>query len=118
MRRPSAINTLRLVSSRHGRPASTRSIVNVDRPALRTAAGCEVVCAASAPAALAALAESRFDLVLCERRMPFREGSPLAAELTRRLPDGRCAMTSDEPLEALAAEGIARGWSEVLARPA
>ncbi|TMA31761.1 MAG: sigma-54-dependent Fis family transcriptional regulator [Deltaproteobacteria bacterium] len=79
---------------------------------------CEVVCAASAPAALAALAESRFDLVLCERRMPFREGSPLAAELTRRLPDGRCAMTSDEPLEALAAEGIARGWSEVLARPA
>ena len=27
-------------------------------------------------------------------------------------------MTSDEPLESLAAEALARGWSEVLARPA
>ncbi len=82
------------------------------------AAGCEVVCATSAPAALAALEGSRFDLVLCDRRMPYREGSALAAELTRRLPDGRCVMTSDEDLESLAAEGVARGWSEVLAVPA
>ncbi len=81
------------------------------------AAGCEVVCAAGTPAALAALDGSRFDLVLCDWRMPFREGSPLAAELTRRLPDGRCVMTSDEGLDALAAEAIARGWAEVLALP-
>jgi len=82
------------------------------------AEGNSVVTAASAPAALAALSAQRFDLVLCDRRMPFREGSPLAAELTRRLPDGRCAMTSDEPLESLAAEALASGWSEVLTRPA
>jgi two-component system response regulator AtoC len=81
-------------------------------------AGCAVVCAASAPAALAALASARFDLVLCDRRMPYREGSALAAELTRRLPDARCVMTSDEPLEALAAQGVALGWSEVLVKPA
>jgi len=82
------------------------------------ATGCGVVSTAGAPAALAALAAEHFDLVLCDRRMPFREGSALAAELTRRLPDGRCVMTSDEPLESLAAEAIARGWTEVLARPA
>jgi two-component system response regulator AtoC len=81
-------------------------------------AGCGVVWAASAPAALAALAAQRFDLVLCDRRMPYREGSALAAELTRRLPDGRCVMSSDEPLEALASEALARGWNDVIARPA
>jgi len=81
-------------------------------------AECEVVCAASAPAALAALEKSRFDLVLCDRHMPYREGSALAAELTRRLPDGRCVMTSSEDPAALAAEALARGWSEVVAAPA
>jgi two-component system response regulator AtoC len=79
---------------------------------------CEVVCAASAPAALAALDKSRFDLVLCDRHMPYREGSALAAELTRRLPDGRCVMTSDEDPAALADEALARGWSEVVTAPA
>jgi hypothetical protein len=49
--------------------------------------------------------------------MPYREGSALAGELTRRLPDGRCVMTSDESLDALAAEAVERGWSEVLTRP-
>jgi two-component system response regulator AtoC len=81
------------------------------------ATGCAVLRAESAPTALAALTAQRFDLVLCDRRMPFREGSALAAELTRRLPDGRCVMTSDEPAESLAAEAIASGWSEVLTRP-
>jgi two-component system response regulator AtoC len=82
------------------------------------AAGFGVVWAASAPAAIAALSAQHFDLVLCDRRMPYREGSALAAELTRRLPDGRCVMTSDEALEPLAAEAVACGWSEVLTRPA
>ena len=81
-------------------------------------ASCDVVCAASAPAALAALEKSRFDLVLCDRHMPYREGSALAAELTRRLPDGRCVMTSREDPAALAAEALERGWSEVVAAPA
>ena len=81
-------------------------------------ADCEVVCAAGAPAALAALEKSRFDLVLCDRHMPYREGSALAAELTRRLPDGRCVMTSDDDPAALAGEALASGWSEVLASPA
>jgi DNA-binding NtrC family response regulator len=81
-------------------------------------ADCAVVCAAGAPAALAALEKSRFDLVLCDRHMPYREGSALAAELTRRLPDGRCVMTSDEDPAALAGEALECGWSEVLAAPA
>jgi DNA-binding NtrC family response regulator len=81
-------------------------------------ADCEVVCAASAPAALAALENSRFDLVLCDRHMPYRAGSALAAELTRRLPDGRCVMTANEDPGALATEALANGWSEVLAAPA
>jgi len=81
-------------------------------------ADCEVVCAAGAPAALAALEKARFDLVLCDRHVPYREGSALAVELTRRLPDGRCVMTSREDPAALAAEALERGWSEVIATPA
>jgi len=86
-------------------------------PALEQA-DCEVVCAPGAPAALAALEKSRFNLVLCDRHVPYREGSALAVELTRRLPDGRCGMTSREDPAALADEALARGWSEVVAAPA
>jgi DNA-binding NtrC family response regulator len=86
-------------------------------PALEQA-DCAVLCAPGATAALAALEKSSFDLVLCDRHVPYRESSTLAVELTRRLADGRCVMTARGDSNGLAGEALERGWSEVLAAPA
>ena len=74
-------------------------------------ADCEVVCAAGAPAALAALEKSRFDLVLCDRHVPYARararGRAHPAAAGRALRDD----LAEDPA-ALADEALARGWTK------
>ncbi len=102
---------------------SDRILVVDDDEALReslalllAAEGYEVVTAQDAPSALACL-EQPVDVVLCDVRMPGRDGLELLPELIRRLPGAPVLLMSAYGSGDLAVEALKRGAFDYLAKP-
>jgi two-component system response regulator AtoC len=83
---------------------------------LLAAEGYEVVTAGDADAALARL-EEPVDVVLCDVRMPGRDGLELLPELIRRLPGAPVLLMSAYGSGDLAIEALKRGAFDYLAKP-
>ncbi|MEM7412964.1 MAG: sigma-54 dependent transcriptional regulator [Myxococcota bacterium] len=81
------------------------------------AEGYEVSCAPHAEAALEAIEEAAFDIVLCDLRMPGMDGMELLPLLARRLPESTLVMMSAYGTEELALEAMQRGAYDYLAKP-
>jgi len=81
------------------------------------AEGWEVSVAADAAQALARFDEANPDLVLCDLRMPGRDGLSLLPELSRRRPDAPVILMSAYGTEELALEAMRRGAYDYLAKP-
>jgi CheY-like chemotaxis protein len=79
--------------------------------------GCSVVTAVSGNTTLAACAESRFDLLLLDRRMPGRGGAQLLLELRRRGCTDAAVATSAELDATLREELLQAGFLEALNKP-
>jgi two-component system response regulator AtoC len=83
---------------------------------LLAAEGYEVVTAGDADAAVARL-EEPVDVVLCDVRMPGRDGLELLPELIRRLPGAPVLLMSAYGSGDLAVEALKRGAFDYLAKP-
>jgi len=83
---------------------------------LLAAEGYEVVTAGDAAGALARL-EEPVDVVLCDVRMPGRDGLELLPELIRRLPGAPVLLMSAYGSADLAVEALKRGAFDYLAKP-
>jgi two-component system response regulator AtoC len=83
---------------------------------LLAAEGYEVVTAGDAAAALARL-EEPVDVVLCDVRMPGRDGLELLPDLIRRLPGAPVLLMSAYGSGDLAVEALKRGAYDYLAKP-
>ena len=81
------------------------------------AEGWEVAAAANADDALGRLDDAAPDLVLCDLRMPGRDGLSLLPELARRRPDAPVILMSAYGTEDLALEAMRRGAYDYLAKP-
>jgi two-component system response regulator AtoC len=81
------------------------------------AEGYGVVSAASARAALAAIEQATFDVVLCDLRMPGMDGMELLPQLVRRLPGVAVILMSAYGSADLAVEALRRGAYDYLAKP-
>jgi two-component system, NtrC family, response regulator AtoC len=81
------------------------------------AEGWDVTAAANADDALARLDDAAPDLVLCDLRMPGRDGLSLLPELARRRPDAPVILMSAYGTEDLALEAMRRGAYDYLAKP-
>jgi two-component system, NtrC family, response regulator AtoC len=81
------------------------------------AEGWDVGVAANADEALARLDDAAPDLVLCDLRMPGRDGLALLPELARRRPEAPVILMSAHGGEDLALEAMRRGAYDYLAKP-
>jgi two-component system response regulator AtoC len=81
------------------------------------AEGYEVALAAHADEALARLDDALPEIVLCDLRMPGRDGLSLLPELARRRPDATLILMSAYGTEELALEAMRRGAYDYLAKP-
>jgi DNA-binding NtrC family response regulator len=81
------------------------------------AEGYAVRSVASGVAALAAVEQSPFDLVLCDLRMPGMDGMELLPQLARRLPGVAVILMSAYGSADLAVEALRRGAYDYLAKP-
>ncbi len=103
---------------------SERILIVDDDDALReslslvlSADGFEVFAAANADAALQRASETAVDFVLCDLRMPGRDGMELLPDLLRQLPGVPVILMSAYGTSDLALEAIARGAYDYLAKP-
>jgi two-component system response regulator AtoC len=81
------------------------------------AEGYEVACAPDGAAALALAEAQPFDVVLCDLRMPGRDGLELLPELARKLPGAPVILMSAYGSSDLALEAMRRGAYDYLAKP-
>ncbi len=81
------------------------------------AEGYDVTTAADADQALVRVGETPFDVVLCDLRMPGRDGLELLPELAQRIPDATLILMSAYGTEELALEAMRRGAYDYLAKP-
>jgi DNA-binding NtrC family response regulator len=81
------------------------------------AEGYEVVTARDGASALAALEAQPVDVVLCDVRMPGRDGLELLPDLLRRLPGATVILMSAYGSAELAVEALRRGAYDYLAKP-
>jgi two-component system response regulator AtoC len=81
------------------------------------AEGYEVATARDGAAALAALEAQPADVVLCDLRMPGRDGLELLPEILRRLPGATVILMSAYGSADLAVEALRRGAYDYLAKP-
>jgi len=79
--------------------------------------GYEVSRAGNGEEALRRLAEAPADVVLCDLRMPGRDGLELLPELARRCPEATLILMSAYGTEELAIEAMRRGAYDYLAKP-
>jgi two-component system response regulator AtoC len=82
-----------------------------------SAEGWEVAVAADAEQGLARFDETHPDLVLCDLRMPGRDGLSLLPELAKRRSDTPVILMSAYGTEELALEAMRRGAYDYLAKP-
>ncbi len=81
------------------------------------AEGYGVASVASAQAALAAIEQAPFEVVLCDLRMPGMDGMELLPQLVRRLPGVAVILMSAYGSADLAVEAVRRGAYDYLAKP-
>ena len=79
--------------------------------------GFEVSRAGDGEEALRRLGETPVDIVLCDLRMPGRDGLELLPDLARRCPDATLILMSAYGTEELAIEAMRRGAYDYLAKP-
>ena len=79
--------------------------------------GYDVVTTNSPDQGLRLLADSHFDVVLCDWKMPQFDGMDVVEEVDRRSPDSAIVMISGHPTVGRAAEAMKRGAMDYLPKP-
>jgi DNA-binding NtrC family response regulator len=82
-----------------------------------SAEGFQVWCTTSPPEGLRLIAESSFDVILCDWKMPGFDGMDVLEELERRSPNSTVVMISGYPTVGRAAEALKRGAMDYVAKP-
>jgi DNA-binding NtrC family response regulator len=82
-----------------------------------SAEGFQVSCTTSPPEGLRLIADSSFDVILCDWKMPGFDGMDVMEELERRSPDSTVVMISGYPTVGRAAEALKRGAMDYVAKP-
>jgi DNA-binding NtrC family response regulator len=82
-----------------------------------SAEGFQVSCTTSPPEGLRLIADSSFDVILCDWKMPGFDGMDVLEELERRSPDSTVVMISGYPTVGRAAEALKRGAMDFVAKP-
>ena len=82
-----------------------------------SATGFQVSCTTSPPEGLRLIADSFFDVILCDWKMPGFDGMDVMEELERRSPDSVVVMISGYPTVGRATEALKRGATAYVAKP-
>jgi formate/nitrite transporter len=82
-----------------------------------TAEGFEVACTTNPQEGLKLAAESSFDVILCDWKMPGFDGMDVVEELDRRSPDSVVVMISGYPTVDRATEAMKRGAMDYVPKP-
>ncbi len=82
-----------------------------------SAAGFQVTCTTSPPEGLRLIADSFFDVILCDWKMPGFDGMDVLEELERRAPHSAAVMISGYPTPARETEALKRGAMDYVAKP-
>lgn len=82
-----------------------------------SAEGFQVSCTTSPPEGLRLIADSFFDVILCDWKMPGFDGMYIMEELERRSPDSAIVMISGYPTVGRATEALKRGAMDYVAKP-
>lgn len=82
-----------------------------------SAEGFQVSCTTSPPEGLRLIADSFFDVILCDWKMPGFDGMDVIEELERRSPDSAIVMISGYPTVGRATEALKRGAMDYVAKP-
>jgi formate/nitrite transporter len=82
-----------------------------------SAEGFQVTCTTSPREGLRLVAESSFDVILCDWKMPGFDGMDVLAELNKRSPDSTVVMISGYPTVGRATEAMKRGAMDYMAKP-
>ena len=81
------------------------------------AEGFNVVVTASPQEGLKLVAESSFDVILCDWMMPGFDGMDVVEEIDRRSPNSTVVMISGYPTAGRATEAMKRGAMDYVAKP-
>jgi DNA-binding NtrC family response regulator len=76
-----------------------------------------VSCTTSPPEGLRLIADSSFDVILCDWKMPGFDGMDVLEELERRSPHSAVVMISGYPTPAREIEALKRGAMDYVAKP-
>jgi formate/nitrite transporter len=82
-----------------------------------SAEGFQVTCTTSPNEGLRLVADSSFDVILCDWKMPGFNGLDVIEELERRSPDSVTVMISGYPTVGRATEALKRGAMDYVAKP-
>jgi formate/nitrite transporter len=82
-----------------------------------TEEGFDVVTTSSPDQGLSLLGDSKFDVVLCDWKMPGFDGMDVVEEIDRRSPDVAIVMISGYPTVGRAAEAMKRGAMDYVPKP-
>ena len=82
-----------------------------------SAEGFQVSCTTSPPEGLRLIADSSFDVILCDWKMPGFDGMDVLEELERRSPRSAVVMISGYPTPARQTEALKRGAMDYVAKP-
>jgi DNA-binding NtrC family response regulator len=82
-----------------------------------SAEGFQVSCTTSPPEGLRLIADSSFDVILCDWKMPGFDGMDVLEELERRSPHSAVVMISGYPTPARQTEALKRGAMDYVAKP-
>jgi formate transporter len=82
-----------------------------------SAEGFQVSCTTSPPEGLRLIADSSFDVILCDWKMPGFDGMDVLEELQSRSPQSAVVMISGYPTPARQTEALKRGAMDYVAKP-
>jgi DNA-binding NtrC family response regulator len=82
-----------------------------------SAEGFQVTCTTSPPEGLRLIADSSFDVILCDWKMPGFDGLDVLEELERRSSHSALVMISGYPTVGRATEAMKRGAMDYVAKP-
>ncbi len=82
-----------------------------------SATGFQVTCTTSPPEGLRLVADSFFDVILCDWKMPGFDGMNVLEELESRSPQSAVVMISGYPTPERQAEALKRGAMDYVAKP-
>lgn len=79
--------------------------------------GYDVVCTASPKEGLRLASDNKFDVILCDWKMPGFDGMDVVEELDQRTPESTLVMISGYPAVERATEAMKRGAMDYVAKP-